>query len=268
MYKSSLSIHSPNQCQCSAINFLWVSQLIMCSINPTDHSLLPGLRKDHSGVFILRCDQAERTFLPCSPFTTQRNLSEGNNQSSACFLIQMQSAWTCPLAMLPTTSSLSVSLVNKLQVNRAAQHFSDFILLFLNTAQMWLAHQPDYLHKDPRRRLPASFKPLAILLRVKKAFKERGLVLLWLWRGEQREKLHHHTLPLCVTPAAQVVQRTVRSALSLITNVNIVLQLTKMPPLGLVCPICSQMTFPPCCWLAFCSFGHLSSFSDTEGLIQ
>lgn len=82
----------------------------------------------------------------------------------------MQSTRASPLAMLATTSSLSASLVNKLQVNRAAQHFADFIPLFLNTAQMWLAHQPDYLQKDSRRRLPGSFPSLEILLRLKGAF--------------------------------------------------------------------------------------------------
>jgi len=59
-----------------------------------------------------------------------------NNQGLAYFLIQMQSIWTSPFAMLATTSFLSALLVNKPQVNSAAQHFSGFIPLFLNTAQM------------------------------------------------------------------------------------------------------------------------------------
>lgn len=230
----------------------------MCSINPTDHSLLTGLSKDQSGGLSSDLIQLRQLFSPAHPPPQQRNLSEGNNQSSADFLIQMQSTRASPLAMLPTTSPLSVSLVNKLQVNRAAQHFSDFIPLFLNTAQMWLAHQPDYLHKDSRRRrLPACFKSLEILLRLKKAFtgvRGGAAVVLERWG---REKLHLHTLPLCVTPVAQ---RTVQSALSFITKVNIVLEAHQNALSWPRVPhfiLCSQITFFPCV------AGFLSALLDT-----
>lgn len=130
----------------------------------------------------------------------------------------MPSAWTAPFAMLSTASFPSALLVNKLQVNRAAQHFSDLIPLFLNTAQMWLAHQPDYLQKDSRRQLPDSFKSLKTLLRLKKASTAHGNerrcrgLLLHFSRGAEREKLHHHTC-LSVSPQGpQLSQRTAKSA--------------------------------------------------------
>lgn len=95
-------------------------------------------------------------------------------------------------------------------------------------------------------------------------------VLLWFWRGEKAfEKLHHHTLPLCVTPAARVVQGTVQPALSFITKVNIVLEAYQNALSWPRVPhfiLCSQITFSPCCWLPSCSFGHLPSFSDTDTL--
>lgn len=55
------------------------------------------------------------------------------NQGLGYFLIHMQSIWTPLFGMLSATF-LSALLVNKLQVKSAAQHFSDFIPLFLNTA--------------------------------------------------------------------------------------------------------------------------------------
>lgn len=120
--------------------------------------------------------------------------------------------------MLSTTSFLSALLVNKLQVNCAAQHFSDLIPLFLNTAQMWLAHQPDYLQKDSRRQLPDSFKSLKILLRLKKASivrrntrRCRGLLLSFR-RGAEREKMHHHTCLFVSPQEPQLSQRIVKSA--------------------------------------------------------
>lgn len=86
-----------------------------------------------------------------------------------------------------------------------------------------------------------------------------------------REKLHHHFLPLRVTPAAQVTQRTGKSALSSMAKVNVVLgahQNTLSWPRVPHFVLCSQITCFTCCWLLSCSVGHLSSFSDTDTLSQ
>lgn len=94
-------------------------------------------------------------------------------------------------------------------------------------------------------------------------------VRLWFWRGVQRKKLHHHTLPFRVTPTAQVMQRTGKSALSLMTKLNTVLEAhqnarswARVPRAILSSAFKSR--FFTCCWLPFCSLGHLSSFSDTH----
>lgn len=198
MYMSSLPIHSPSPCQvlCNKLPLCFTAN----HVQHKSHRSQPAHRAEEGSVWgglSSRVINLTQLFSPAH----QRNLNEGNNQSSGYFLIQMQGTWTSPLAMLPTTSSRSVSLVNKLQVNCAAQHFPDFIPLFLNTAQMWLAHQPDYLHKDSRRRLPASFKSLEILLRLKTAFTgvrggaEGAAVLLE--RCAKGKAAPSHSAPLC-----------------------------------------------------------------------
>lgn len=169
MYTSYLSIHSPGPCRalCNKLPLHFTPN----HVQHKSHRSQPAHRAEEGSLWgVYPQIKLRQLFPPAHPPPRQRNLKERNNQSSAYFLIQMQSTWTSPLAVLPSPSSLSVSLVNKLQVNRAAQHCSDLIPLFLNTAQIWLAHQPDYLQKDSRGGLPASFKPLEILLSFKRVF--------------------------------------------------------------------------------------------------
>lgn len=170
--------------------------------------------------------------------------------------------------MLSSTSFLLALLVNKLQVNSAAQHFSDFIPVFLNTAQMWLTHQPDYLQKNSRRP-PDSFKCLKNPIKVKESTPSiprseqwyRGLYR----RGVGREKAApSYSASLCHPNSISYHRETLNLLLSLMAKVNIVLgthqNLLSWPHVPHFA-LCLQITLSTGCWPPFCFCRQLSSFS-------